>query len=157
VNGLELLVNYDVLQKSSKLSMPISFGYTYTNTEFLSDFASNVGIWGDVSVGDEMPYIPKHQFNAMIGLEHQKFELSLSGRYNGEFRTVAGTGSIAQNERVNANFIIDFAAKYHLAKQLSLTTTMINLLDEAYAVARVPAGLRPGHPFGIYGGLEFRF
>jgi Fe(3+) dicitrate transport protein len=157
VNGLELLVNYDVLQKNSKLSIPISFGYTLTNTEFLSDFASNVGIWGDVSVGDEMPYIPKHQFNAMIGLEHQKFEMSLSGRYNGEFRTVAGTGSIPQNERVDANFIIDFAAKYHLAKQLSLTTTVINLLDEAYAVARVPAGLRPGHPFGIYGGLEFRF
>lgn len=157
VNGLELLLNYDMLQKKSNLSMPISFGYTFTKTEFLSDFASSVGIWGNVSIGDQMPYIPKHQFNAMIALEHQKFELSLSGRYNGEFRTVAGTGSIAQNERVDNNFIIDFAAKYHLAKQLSLTTTMINLLDKAYAVARVPAGLRPGHPFGVYGGLEFRF
>lgn len=157
VKGLELLLNYDVLEKNNKFSLPISFGYTYTNTEFLSDFASSVGIWGEVAKGDEIPYIPKHQFNVMFGLEHQKFEITLSGRFNGEFRTLAGTGSIPENERIDNNFIIDFASKYHLFKNLSITGNVINLLDETYAAARVPAGLRPGHPFGVYGGLEFRF
>ncbi len=93
----------------------------------------------------------------MIGLEHKKFQLNLSGRYNGKFRTKAGSGSIPDDELVKSNFIIDFAGKYHFKNYLSFTTNIINVLDETYAVSRVPAGLRPGHPFGIYGGVEFRF
>jgi Fe(3+) dicitrate transport protein len=30
---------------------------------------------------------------------------------------------------------------------------IINLLDKEYAVSRVPAGLRPGQPFGINFGI----
>ena len=75
----------------------------------------------------------------------------------GEFRTMAGSGTIANDERVNSNFIVDVAAKYHLTSYLSLTGNVINALDHEYAVARVPSGLRPGHPFGAYAGLNFQF
>lgn len=157
VSGLELLLNYEFLPNSQRLKLPVSFGYTLTNTEFLNSFDSPNGIWGQIEEGDELPYIPTHQFNLSIGLEHSKYELNLSGSYNGEFRTIAGVGSIPDNERVDSIFIIDFAAKYHLSNRLSLTSNIINLLDETYAVSRVPAGLRPGHPFGANLGLEFRF
>ena len=83
--------------------------------------------------------------------------MNLSGRYNGEFRTKAGSGTIPGDELVVSNFIIDFSAKYHFTNYLSLTGNVINMLDETYAVSRVPAGLRPGHPFGANLGLEFRF
>jgi Fe(3+) dicitrate transport protein len=33
---------------------------------------------------------------------------------------------------------------------------VINLFDEVYAASRVPAGFRPGHPFGAYAGVQFR-
>ena len=33
----------------------------------------------------------------------------------------------------------------------------IGLSDNIYAASRVPAGLRPGHPFGAYFGFEFKF
>ena len=112
---------------------------------------------GEVAEGDELPYIPTHQFNILVSLEHAKYELNLSGRYNGEFRTLAGAGTIPDNELVASNFIIDFSTKYHLSSNLSLTGNIINMLDETYAASRVPAGLRPGHPFGAYAGLEFRF
>ena len=157
VTGIELLFNYDLLPTTSKFKLPITFGYTFTNTEFLNSFGSDTGIWGDVSKGDELPYIPRHQFNTMISLEHEKYEINLSGRFNGEFRTLAGTGPIPKNELVASNFIIDFSAKYHFNKNLSLTGNIINMLDETYAVSRVPAGLRPGHPFGANLGLEYRF
>ncbi|SHG40640.1 TonB-dependent receptor family protein [Winogradskyella jejuensis] len=157
VSGVELLLNYELLPNNSTFKLPISFGYTFTHTEFLNAFDSANGIWGEVEVGDELPYIPKHQFNAAISLEHTKYELNLSGRYNGEFRSLAGNGSIPDAERVDSNFIIDFSAKYHFNKKLSLTSNIINLLDETYAVSRVPAGLRPGHPFGANLGLEFKF
>lgn len=157
VSGLEVLLNYELLPNSAQYKMPISLGYTYTNTEFLNSFGAADDFWGEVTAGDELPYIPKHQFNAAISLEHSKYELNLSGRYNGAFRTLAGRGDIPNNERVDANFIVDFSAKYHLNTNLSFTTNIINVLDETYAASRVPAGLRPGHPFGANLGLEFRF
>ncbi|MFY0604613.1 MAG: TonB-dependent receptor [Flavobacteriaceae bacterium] len=157
VIGLEVLLNYNLLQKSTDFSLPISFGYTYTDTEFQNSFGSSEDLWGVVTAGDELPYISKHQFNATISLEHQKFQLNLNTRFNGQFRTMAGTGSIASNEKVASNIVVDFSGKYLLTKKLNATVNVINLFDNTYAVSRVPAGLRPGHPFGIYAGLEFMF
>ena len=157
VSGIELLLNYNFLTDNDTFNLPITFGYTFTNTEFLNSFDSNNDIWGEVNQGDQLPYIPEHQFNVMISLEHSKYELNLSGRYNGEFRTLAGTGDIPIDQLVASNFIIDFSAKYHFTNKLSLTGNIINMLDETYAVSRVPAGLRPGHPFGANLGLEFSF
>ena len=156
VRGIEILLNYDLLSQNSKFALPITFGYTFTDTEFLNSFSSDE-IWGDVTAGDQLPYIAKHQFNASISLEHSKFELNFNGRYNGAFRTTAGQETITDLNGITSNFIIDFSGKYHLTKHLSITGNIINLLDETYAVSRVPAGLRPAHPFGAYGGLEFRF
>jgi Fe(3+) dicitrate transport protein len=157
VKGIEFLLNYDLLERDTKFSLPITFGYTFTDTEFLNSFGSDDSLWGEVNVGDELPYIAKHQFNTSISLEHAKFELNLNGRLNGAFRTLAGTETITDSNGVTSNFIIDFSGKYHFTKNLSVTGNIINLLDETYAVSRVPAGLRPGHPFGAYAGLEVRF
>ena len=157
VNGIELLINYNFAKADAKIALPISVGYTFTNTEFQNSFGSDDSLWGTVTVGDELPYIPKHQFNIGFSVEHSAFEINLNARYNGEFRTLAGSGNIPDNERVDANFVIDASGKYFVNNQLSLTANIINLLDETYAASRVPAGLRPGHPFGAYAGLEFRF
>jgi Fe(3+) dicitrate transport protein len=157
VKGLELLLTYDVLESNSKFSLPLTLGYTFTDTKFQNNFGSDDSLWGEVTKGDELPYIAKHQFNTSISLEHDRFEVSINGRYNGAFRTTAGTETITDINGVTSNFILDFAGKYHFSKHLSVTANAINLLDETYAVSRVPAGLRPGHPFGAYAGLELRF
>jgi Fe(3+) dicitrate transport protein len=157
IQGLELLLNYDFAKPESKVRLPLSFAYTFTDTEFQNSFGSDDDLWGEVTAGDELPYISKHQFNLGFSVEHEKFELNLNGRFNGEFRTQAGTGSIPDNELVESNFIIDFSGKYHINNNLSVTGNIINLLDETYAASRVPAGLRPGHPFGAYAGLQYRF
>ena len=157
VKGIELLLNYDLLQKNTSYALPITFGYTFTDTEFLNSFGSDDGLWGEVQSGDELPYIAKHQFNTSISLEHAKFELNLSGRLNGAFKTEASADAVNAANGITSNFIIDFVGKYHVSKTLSLSAKVINVLDKTYAVAKVPAGLRPGHPFGIYGGLDFRF
>ncbi|AFU70459.1 TonB-dependent iron siderophore receptor/channel protein [Psychroflexus torquis ATCC 700755] len=156
VSGLEVLGGYDFLTNNVNFSLPLTMTYTFTDAEFQNTFDSNVGIWGEVASGDEVPYISRHQFNAGLSFIAEKFEAHANARYRGEFRTLAGTGDIPTNEKVGSNFIFDISAKYHLTNNFSLTTNVINMLDTEYEVSRVPAGLRPGHPFGIYGGFEFR-
>ncbi len=158
IKGLEVLLNYNLMhQRNNGFALPITLAYTYTDTEFLNSFSSSAGLWGDVTAGDELPYIAKHQMNGTIALEHKKFELALSARYQDALRTLAGSGRIPENERLDSFVVLDFSAKYHATPYLSFTGNIINLLDETYAAARVPAGLRPGHPFGVYGGFNLHF
>lgn len=147
VSGIELLLNYDLLSGNDKFRLPLTFAYTLTDTAFQNSFGSEEDLWGEVTEGDELPYIAKHQFNLGISLEHQDFEVNLSGRYNGAFRTEAGSGSIPDAEEVPSNFVVDLSGKYQFSKNLGITMNVLNLTDEEYAVARVPAGLRPGLPF----------
>jgi Fe(3+) dicitrate transport protein len=158
VQGLELLISYDLLNdENSKFKLPITFSYTFTDTELKNNFESDTEAWGEIEVGDEIPYIAKNQFSIVAGLDHKKFNVSISGKYNDQFRTVAGQGSIPDNELVKSNFIIDASAKYHLTEKVSLMSNIVNLLDKEYAVSRVPAGLRPGMPFGIHFGISAQF
>ncbi len=157
VSGLELLMNYDLSSDKSSIKLPITIGYTFTNTEFNNSFGSDANLWGEVQAGDELPYISKHQFNVGVSLEHIKYEFNLNGRFNGKFRTKAGAGAIPENEIVDSNFIIDLSGKYFFSKKLAATINIINILNQVYVASRVPAGLRPGHPFGAYAGLEFKF
>ncbi|MCL9769558.1 TonB-dependent receptor [Flavobacterium sp. HXWNR69] len=157
VKGIELLLNYPVLNEDGKFKLPITFGYTFTDTEFVNEFASSDGAWGTIVKGDEIPYISKHQFNASIALEHAKFELILGARFNGEFRTVAGQGSIPNEFSVPNNTVVDFGSKYKFNKNFSLTGNINNLFDTTYLVSRVPAGLRPGMPFSASIGIAAKF
>lgn len=154
VKGIELLVSYDAIQ-TTNLKLPISLTYTLTATELNSNFSSP--IWGNVTEGDEIPYIAKNQFTLSAGLQYKKWDFALSGKYVDAFRTIAGQGEIAPNVKVNSNFIVDASAKFHLSKKVALMSNIINLFDSHYAVSRVPAGLRPGHPFGINAGIMARF
>ena len=157
VKGIEMLVNYNFLNPESKFALPLTLGYTYTDTEFLSSFNSPDELWGKVIDGDELPYISKHQANATLSLEHAKFDFTISGKYNGAFRTKAGSGAIPSNLKVGDNIVVDLGARYNLTKNVSLTGNINNLLDSKYLVSRTPAGLRPGMPFSASAGFSLNF
>lgn len=156
VSGLELLLNYNLSDERSKIQTPISLAYTFTNAIFQNDFGSTQDIWGAVSEGDRVPYIPQHQLNLSVGFAHKNYEMNFSGRYNGAFNTRGTSGGTLDPLALEDSIVIDFSAKYHLTSQISLTSNVINLFDEVYAASRVPAGFRPGHPFGAYAGVQFR-
>ena len=71
-------------------------------------------------------------------------------------RAVAGQGTIPDTERIGAHAILDLVAEAPLPGGLSLTGRVVNLTDEAYLVARRPAGLRPGLPRTVTVGLRAR-
>ncbi len=156
--GLEFQTSYDFLTKrNSEWRAPITFVYTYTDATFQNSFDSSFEGWGEVSVGDELPYLAHHTFTTMLNLSHQKFSFNISGRYQGEMRTVAGQGSIPGNERTDAYFVLDANVSYMLHRRVTLFGSITNLSDEVYVVARRPAGLRPGMPRAFQGGLKVNF
>ena len=157
VSGLELQLNYNFSDPNAKIQTPIALAYTLTNAIFQNSFGSTQGIWGTVSEGDRVPYIPQQQFSITGGLEHQRYALNMNARYNGAFDTQAANGGIDDTLRLDDNIVIDLSLRYHLNSTISLTANVINLFDEVYATARVPSGLRPGHPFGIYTGVIVNF
>ena len=129
-----------------------TFSYTLTNAKFLSDFGSSEDIWGEVSYGDRIPYIPQHQLNTNLSYTYGKLNFNLNGNYKGKLYTQADGLKI-----ISPQFIVDFSAEYEINSNIILKSNIINLLNKKYAVSIVPAGLRPGHPFGIFSGLEINF
>lgn len=154
VHGAEFMLRYQPLPRKWAVHLPMQLSYTYTDTEMKNAFVSNS--WGKVDIGDKIPYIYKHALNIRLGIEHKRGELHLSCRYNADMRTKPGQGPIAQMDLVPAHTVWDASAQIHLHKHVSLTANAINLFNTRYLASRHPSGLRPGHPFGIYFGVNAR-
>lgn len=152
VQGVELLASWQPLPASWQWQLPMQVSYTFTDTEMKNEFYSSA--WGQVYPGDELPYIYRHAFNAQLGVEYQGWEANITMRYNGAMRTQPGQGTLASTHEVPAHTIFDASIKVRLTNQLSLTANAVNLFNKAYLTSRHPAGLRAGHPFGIYGGFR---
>jgi Fe(3+) dicitrate transport protein len=90
-------------------------------------------------------------------LEHRKFSINISGRYMGEMRTAPGQGAIPSNEKTDSYFVLDASASFAVHKYISFFGNITNISNEAYVVARRPAGLRPGMPRAFNLGVKANF
>lgn len=155
VKGAEFLVQYQPLPKNCNVRLPLQVSYTYTDTEIRNSFESHS--WGNVVRGDEIPYIFKHALNMQLGIECKWFYANIGARYNSDMRTSPGQGTIAEREKVPANLIFDASLNVFVNKYLTVRLNAINLTNRVYLTSRHPAGLRVGHPFGIYAGANVQF
>ncbi|MFK1939672.1 TonB-dependent receptor family protein [Bacteroides fragilis] len=155
VKGAEFLVQYQPLPKNCNVRLPLQVSYTYTDTEIRNSFESHS--WGNVVRGDEIPYIFKHALNIQLGIECKWFYANIGTRYNSDMRTSPGQGTIAEREKVPANLIFDASLNVFVNKYLTVRLNAINLTNRVYLTSRHPAGLRAGHPFGIYAGANVQF
>lgn len=155
VKGAEFLVQYQPLPKNCNVRLPLQVSYTYTDTEIRNSFESHS--WGNVVRGDEIPYIFKHALNMQLGIECKWFYANIGTRYNSDMRTSPGQGTIAEREKVPANLIFDASLNVFVNKYLTVRLNAINLTNRVYLTSRHPAGLRAGHPFGIYAGANVQF
>ncbi|MDG1417048.1 MAG: TonB-dependent receptor [Maricaulis sp.] len=158
VSGVELTGNMD-LGKMFDLpfSMPLRGAYTYTHAEFQTDFNSGFGPWGNVSTGDELPYIPEHQLFAAIGIDAGHFGGEIAVSWVDEVRTSAGQGALDPTTSVEGHTVTDASAWYAVTDNVRARVSVRNLTDEVYAVARRPAGVRPGSPRAVLFGLSVDF
>ncbi|HEX5765228.1 MAG TPA: TonB-dependent receptor, partial [Woeseiaceae bacterium] len=157
VQGVELTADYGWTNFGGRgLDLPLSLQYTWTTeAEFNNAFESDFEPWGDVQVGDELPYVPEHQLRAAAGLEKETWRINLAANYVGKMRTVAGQGEFIDNETVDSHVTWDLLARWHFTESLSSYVKVENLLDETYVAARRPAGVRPGLERTAYVGLSF--
>ena len=155
VKGAEFLVQYQPLPKNCNVRLPLQVSYTYTDTEIRNSFESHS--WGNVVRGDEIPYIFKHALNMQLGIECKWSYANIGARYNSDMRTSPGQGTIAEREKVPANLIFDASLNVFVNKYLTVRLNAINLTNRVYLTSRHPAGLRAGHPFGIYAGANVQF
>lgn len=155
VSGLEL--SAFAQPRWGSIDVPLSIRYTWTaDAEFRESFESSYDPWGDVQAGDQLPYIPENQFRAQAGLAASSWRVNLAANYVGEVRTVAGQGAFIPEESLDSYFVWDLLGSWQFTEELAAYIKVDNLFDETYAVARRPAGLRPGLPRTAYLGLTFR-
>jgi Fe(3+) dicitrate transport protein len=156
VSGIEFASSMELatLFGSQAFSLPLNLNYTFTNATFQNSFSSNFGPWGDVEAGDEIPFIPRHQLNAGLSLVYSSFTTNLNASYSDQMRTVAGSGDVDESFSTDSFFVLDLTTSYGVTEHVELFMNVRNLLDETYIVSDRPAGVRPGLPRTVMGGLR---
>jgi len=157
VSGVEFLARTSLV-RGRGWSFPLSLTYTYTQSEFMSSFKTAFEDWApEVQRGDHLPYLPEHQGSLSLGLNRGPFAGTLSLRALSAMRTSAGQGPMLNAESVPGHEVLDLGVSWQFPRSIQLQLQVRNLGDEDYAVARRPAGLRPGMPRSLLLGLSSRF
>ena len=153
VSGLELYLRR-MLMDNGSIQLPIEIAYTKTNTEFRESFD---GFWGDVSRGDELPYIPETMVSVNLGVNMDKTSVNIGLKHNSAARTTAGSGRLDDANSTDALTLIDLGVKHSLQNNITLSMGIKNLLDKDAVVARRPYGARPTMPRSISLGVNYNF
>jgi Fe(3+) dicitrate transport protein len=136
--------------------LPVRFAYTYTHAEFRNSFQSQYGPWGNVRIGDELPYVPGHQVYASVETDHRTWRARMEGFYVGRMRTTAGQGAHVAGDSTDSYLVLTVSGEWAVTDGASLFASVQNLADNVYIVARHPAGARPGLPRLVQAGLRIR-
>ncbi|MEL0309937.1 MAG: TonB-dependent receptor, partial [Gammaproteobacteria bacterium] len=112
---------------------------------------------GDVSKGDELPYIPDTMIALNLGLNVNKLSANVSMKKTSEMRTVAGSGSITEQNTTDELTIIDLGMRYALQDKITLSVGVNNLMDDNGIAARRPYGVRPTMPRSFSLGVDYTF
>jgi Fe(3+) dicitrate transport protein len=136
---------------------PLSVAYTLTFAEFLDRFDSNDPMWGSVLPGDELPYVPRHQLNASVGVETERVGGYATLTYVAAMREEAGSEPLADSLATDELFVVDVGAHYRVLEPLDLYLNVRNLFEEQALVARRPFGARPNAPRWVQVGAKVKF
>ena len=153
ISGFELYLRR-ILVDNGRVQMPFELSWTSTNSEFQESFD---GFWGDVSKGDELPYLPDTMIALNLGLNVDKLSANISMKKTSEMRTVAGSGTISGPNATDELTIIDLGMRYALQDNIQLSVGVNNFTDNDGITARRPYGARPTMPRSFSLGVDYTF
>ncbi|MEM9073225.1 MAG: TonB-dependent receptor [Myxococcota bacterium] len=151
--GIESIISWTF--EIDRWQIPVRATYTYTGSSFRSDFDSDDPTFGSVQEGDELPYVPEHQGQLQIGVEHPKGGARAVATYVGEMREEASQGG--DGLRTDDFVMMDLVGWWQLRDELRVYTRLENLLNQQPVVATRPFGARPLRPFSVHLGVKLTF
>tara|TARA_R110000744_G_scaffold60565_11_gene125499 strand:+ start:19195 stop:21414 length:2220 start_codon:yes stop_codon:yes gene_type:complete len=155
VSGLEVKTGYEFA--AGALTIPVDLTYTFTTTEFQNSFQSGLDTWGNVTVGDELPYVPENQLQLSVGVVGEQWRSDILVRYVDEMRTTAGQGAVFASETIASHTVVDMAAHYNIANNQEITFNVDNLLDKEYMATRAHGSIMAGKPRSVTLGYKYSF
>ena len=152
VYGLELYGEHTF--RLGSIRVPWTAAYTFTRSSFRSTFVSADPTFGDVEKGDELPYLPRHQFNSTLAVKHKLASVTAGLTYTSVAREQAGGGSLSAVRTTDSLLWLDVSASIHMMAHLELYANVRNLFDQRAIVSRRPFGARPNAPRMVQVGLK---
>ncbi len=156
VLGLELSASHN-FTLSNHWEVPVSMVYTYTTSEFKSDFISDFPMWGAITQGDSLPYLPENQLTLSTSLVGEQWEVNTIIRYIDEMKEASGQGVLLSNVTTSSYVVVDLSASYNFDKYGKVYFKVDNILDEQEIVSRRPYGARPSKPQQLQLGYQYSF
>ena len=145
IYGVESYIAHEV-PLVGQLTLPLNAAYTYTRGTFQNTFVSDDPSYGSVKKGDEIPYIPRHQLNASVGVEHPRGGANVAVNYVAAMREEAGQEPLSETLATDEQFWIDASARAHVYGPFSLYANVRNVLGGEFIVSHRPFGARPNPP-----------
>ena len=153
ISGFELYLRR-ILVDNGRIQIPLELSWTSTNSEFQESFD---GFWGEVSKGDELPYLPDTMIALNLGLTVDKLSANISMKKTSEMRTVAGSGRTSESNATDELTIIDLGLRYALQDNIRFSVGINNFMDDDGIAARRPYGARPTMPRSFSLGVDYTF
>ena len=138
----------------AEISLPLRLSYTFTHSEFMTDFSSTNPQFEEVRVGDKLPYVPEHQASLSVGVEGQNWGLTLAGTFVDAMLESAGQAQDGTAQSTDILVMLDLAAQVRPLDALEVYLKVDNLLMQDAIVSRRPYGARPSKPFSVNLGLK---
>ncbi len=145
IYGAEAFAAHE-LSLGPSVKLPLSFAYTHTRATFESSFQSQDPIYGNVTLGDEIPYVPKHQLNASLGLELARAGGYVTLGYVSPMREEAGQQPLEEALTTDEQLWVDVGAQVRVLGPAKIYGNLRNALNARDIVSRRPYGARPNAP-----------
>lgn len=155
IYGLEAFGSYEL--RVGDVRFPATLAYTFTRSQFRTSFSSPDPIYGDVTRGDQLPYIPRHQGSLTLGAETDWGGAALAAYYVGRMREEASSGSIDTVLATEAQKFADLSVFFKPLSALSIYANLRNITGEQFIVGRRPFGARPNPPRWLQVGAKLTF
>jgi Fe(3+) dicitrate transport protein len=152
VRGVEFQFGHE--WQSGKLTIPLSFNYTYSDAAISEDNPVT-----GVLDGDTLADIPENIFSVRLGIEHTGgWDNHFIAKYMDETCVQVGCNrSDDAFDRTESLFVLDWISRYAVTEDLTAFVRVDNLLDRQVIISRLPDGARPNKPRTGTVGLDYRF
>lgn len=135
--------------------LPFRLSYTWTGSSFRTAFESDNPQYGEVVVGDRLPYIPAHQMFAQMGLRRGTWAVNLGVTFVDRMRETASSGDGDDVLFTDRYAMLDAQAQVEVARGMQVYLRGENLNNAQPLASRFPFGARSAKPLMAQVGLSW--